>query len=68
MKRIALIPLVLAAASLVATIAVAAGVSPRATSPTARFAAVEKMWRANLHSGASADPKQRFPNPPQRRR
>lgn len=63
MQRVALIPLVLAAASLVATIAVAAGVSPRATSPTARFAAVEKMWRANLRSGAPADPKQRFPNP-----
>lgn len=35
----------------------------RASSPTANAAAIEKMWRANLRSGASADPKQHFPNP-----
>jgi hypothetical protein len=32
-------------------------------SPSTRAAAVVKSWRANLRSGALADPKRRFPNP-----
>lgn len=32
-------------------------------SPTDRMAAIAKMWRANLRTGATADPLQRFPNP-----
>src|SRR4051794_6288715 len=63
MKRIALIPLVLAVASLAAALAVAASGSPRTVSPAARAVAIERTWRANLRSGALADPKQHFPNP-----
>lgn len=63
LKRVALIPFVLVLASLAAMLAVSASASPRAASPTARAAAIERMWRANLGSGAVADPKQHFPNP-----
>jgi hypothetical protein len=61
MKRIVVI--VFAIAALAAALAVAASGSPRTVSPTARATAIQKMWRANLRSGALADPKQHFPNP-----
>lgn len=63
MKGIAVIPLVLAVASLAATLALAARANTRAASPTAQAAAIERMWHANLSSGALAAPKRRFPNP-----
>jgi hypothetical protein len=36
---------------------------PAGSSPAARMATIERMWRANLRAGASADPSRRFPNP-----
>jgi hypothetical protein len=63
MRRIAVSPLVFAAAAIAAAVVVAPTSSADATSPTARVAAIEKMWHANLRSGASADPKQHFANP-----
>jgi len=41
----------------------AAAASRPAISPMAHVSVIEKMWRANLRSGAIADPKRRFPNP-----
>ena len=63
MSRIAVIPLVFAVALLAARQAVEASARSRATSPIARAATIEKMWRANLRAAASADPKRHFPNP-----
>jgi hypothetical protein len=60
MRIVLTLPLVLA---LTASTATAVGARSRATSPTARAAAIEKMWRANLRSGALVDANRRFPNP-----
>lgn len=42
--------------------ATAARVVLRTVAPTTRAAAIERMWRANLRSGALAAPTSRFPN------
>jgi hypothetical protein len=60
MKRIALTLSLVAFTAPAATAALASGAS--SPSPVARAAAIVKMWRANLHSRALADPKQHFPN------
>ena len=59
-----MILLIAAPAALASTLAFAATATSAANpSPTARAAAILKMWRANLRAGALADPKRRFPNP-----
>jgi hypothetical protein len=63
MNRIVLGALLLATvASLSATTRVAIA-SSRPVSPTTRAKAIVNMWRANLRTGALADPKRHFLNP-----
>jgi hypothetical protein len=64
MRRAVLtLSLLTALAAVAATPVVAARASSRATSPSDRMIAIEKMWRVNLRSGALLDHAQRFPNP-----
>jgi hypothetical protein len=62
MKRIVLtLTLLVVLAALSASLALASRAG--APSPKARVAAIAKMWRTHLRSGALADPTRRFPNP-----
>ncbi len=61
MKSAVVVSLVLVLAGVAATQAVFAST----ISPAARAASIEKMWRANLRSGALADPAKHFSNPSQ---
>jgi hypothetical protein len=64
MTRIALFLSFVALAARPPAVGLASIAGPsNAPSPVDRAAAMVKMWRANLGSGALADPKRHFPNP-----